>query len=412
MKNRDSCSSVLRCGSVVLMVLAAAAAQQQPIPGFGAQPIPGFGAQPQQPLFQRSFSDQLQSTWVQPRPQLPFTGFPVFPSRLSDYSKGPGGGLLQALVQGQGLPGLSIPGLGGQAGMLPGFGLFPGQQQGGLGRMPPMGQLQPSDGDPLPLPEAEPEVGWPNWANTRDREPLPFAEHLALLVRHGDRVWWKLPEEEAMVPLYFHDKFRTLTQGSAVEVRQAGEFELLMHRSTRIVARGRTTITIEEMNPEKVRFVVQSLTRLAITAGGREHQIELPGGSRLLLSPQDVTDDATMAVLLERAIEPAWLGGRASLFNVGSSDVRWQFGVQSITIPPGHRVVFFLTPPATPYAEQLLTEGARAAIEDGIMVVRAVNEVGVSWSGARFQLPAGSELRLDPLQGQPFTKALPARAAQ
>ena len=105
MKNRVPCPSVLRCGSVALLVLAAAAAQQQPLPGPGTQP-----QQPQQALFQRSFSDQLQSTWVQPRPQLPFTGFPVFPSRLSDYSKGPGGGLLQALVQGQGLPGLSIPG--------------------------------------------------------------------------------------------------------------------------------------------------------------------------------------------------------------------------------------------------------------------------------------------------------------
>ena len=108
----------------------------------------------------------------------------------------------------------------------------------------------------------------------------------------------------------------------------------------------------------------------------------------------------------------AGLASACAGFNVGSSDVRWQFGVQAITIPPGHRVVFFLTPPATPYADQLLTEGARAAIEDGIMVVKATNEVGVSWSGARFQLPAGSELRLDPLQGQPFSKALPARAAQ
>jgi hypothetical protein len=350
---------------------------------------------------------------VQPRPQLPFTGFPVFPSRLSDYTKGPAGGLLQGMVQGQGLPGLSIPGLGGQVGGLPGFGQFPGAARtGGIGRMPPIGQLPLSDGGVLALPEAEPEVGWPNWASTRDREALPFAEHLALLVRHGDRVWWKLPEEEAFVPLYFHDKFRALTVGSAVEVRQSGEFELLLHRSTRIVARGRTELVLDEMNPERVRVTVKSLTRLAVTAGGREHVIDLPDGSQLLLPTAAVAEDESLGVLLERVIEPSWLGGRATLFNVGISDVRWTQGRREVVIPPGHRVTFFLTPPAMPYAAPLLSEGARADLEDGVMVVKASNPVGISWSGARFQLPAGCQLRLDPLQGQPFTNPTPATTGQ
>lgn len=403
-------SFALRPLAVLLCVSGTAAAQG--IPGLGLPQQPGQ-IQGGNPMLVPGISDQLQSTWVQPRPQMPFTGFPVFPSRLSDYQRGPAGGLLQGLVQGQGLPGLSIPGLGGQLGALSGFGQFPGAgRASGLGRMPPLGQLQMGDGAPLPLPEAEPEVGWPNWASTRDREPLPFAEQLALLVRHGDRVWWRPSTDEPFVPLYFHDKFRSLPAGSAVEVRQAGEFELLLHRSTRIVASGRSALVLDEMNPERVRVTVQDLTRLAITAGSREHVIDLPGGSQLTLSATDATASETLAVLLERAVEPGWLGGRATLFNVGSSDVHWQLGGRDVVIPSGHRVTFFLTAPSTTYAAPLLSEGARADLEDGVMVVRASNPVGVSWSGARFQLPAGAQLRLDPLQGQPFTNPTPATSAQ
>ena len=388
-------------------ILAAGLAAQQPLPPtlFGGpvnQQQQGIGGA----LAPRGVVAEGQQ-WVRELPPAPFRGFPVFPSRLSGYGNNPNAALLQGLLQGQGMagmgqiPGLSLPGLGGAA-QIPGFGLFPGTGAQGLGNMPPIGMLPPGGDDALPLPPAEEESGWPSWASTRDREPLPFAEDLGLLVRHGDRVWWKAPEEDAYVPLYYHDKFRTVPVGSQVEVRQAGEFELLLHRSTRLVARGRTSVQLHEMNPERVVMTVHGLTRLALTATTREHIVQLPDGSRLQLPAAQAAAADNLDVLIERAVEPDWLGGRATIFNVGSSDVRWTTASGDVVIPPGHRVTFLLTPSRARIGPVLQIDGGRGELSGSSVVVRAGDAATVGWVGARFTLPAGSSVQFDPLQGEPF----------
>jgi len=315
--------------------------------------------------------DPFDPTWTSvPRPR--FEGFPVFPSRLSGYGNYP------------------VP--GGQ----------PGAQAGG--------QL------PLPfplLPLAAPEpAGWPAWARLRSREPLPYAVDLALLVRHSDRVWWRAAVGDAFVPLYFHDKLRTLQAGGEVQVRQAGEFELLLHASTRFVAQGPTDVQLGALTATAVELDVRRFTRLRVQASGRDHVLRLPDGSQLQFgaAAEPGASEGPVLVLLQRADEPSRYGGRATLFNAGARSVRWQHAFGVCHLQPGERVTLFLRPPATTIAAPLRDDGGQM-IRDGAAVrFEGAEGASLSWCGARFQVGGGRSLRLDPLQGDPFV-APPADAA-
>ncbi len=297
--------------------------------------------------------EPLNSIWVRP-PQTPaFAGFPVFPYRLQ------------------------------------GYGAYPGDTERRPGRS-------------LPLPPAAPlEPGWPPWARTRDKAPLPFAADLALLIRHTDRVWHRAAIDEPFVPAFFHDKLCTLPAGAEVDVRQSGDFELLLHDSSRVVARGPTFVTLAELTPTTVRLHVPRLTHLRVMASKREHTLVLPDSSRLRFGAAGA-GDLPFDVGITRADEPGWLGGRATLSNLGPSDVVWQHATGQVTLPPGHRVTFFLRPPPDPALPELDVREGVAEPDGDAMVCRSSGDGHVRWSGARFALPAGAQLRLDPIQGRPF----------
>lgn len=324
-------------------------------------------------------TDALRAGWSLPRPQPQFQGFPVFPSQLQGYggypSRGPAG-------------------------------------QPGVGALP----LLP------PVPAEPVEPGWPDWARTRDKAPLPFAPDLALLIRNADRVWFRPNAEEPFVPLFFHDKLRTLSAGASIEVRQNGEFELLLHQSTRVQTRGPTAIDLLALTATEVSLRVRALTWLRLGASSRTHSVQLPDGSTLFVDappapaagpfapppdPMSAPLDGVTDIVLARVDEPAWLGGRATMTNLGATTVRWQHAGGEATLAPGHRLTLFLRPPgAVEPAELVVRDGEQQRVEAGV-VCRSAGGGSATWSGARFELPPGASVRFDPQQGRPFDPPAP-----
>jgi hypothetical protein len=318
--------------------------------------------------------EQLTPVWVDLPPGQPFQGFPVFPQRLTGYGAYP----------------------------------RPGELWDPEARRKALEELK---GRP-PLVPAEPEPpGWPRWARLKDKEPLPYAENLALLVRHGDRVWWRGVDEDAFVPLYFHDKFITLGVGSQVEVRQAGEFELLLHGSTRIVSQGPVALRLAAMDQNTVNVELQVLTRVRLRVTQRDNTFVLPDGSKIRVAPPAANEEAAgpALLILLRADEPGWLGGRASIFNAGQRPVRYESAFGEWTIEPGQRATFFLHPPPHPIPASVVAEGITLQADGRTLRGTAVANTHLSWCGARFAVEPNTAVRLDPIQGQPF--AAPAGTA-
>jgi hypothetical protein len=319
----------------------------------------------------------FQVQWNQPQSLQLSSGFPVFPSQLSAL-----------------------------------FGALPAPSS--PAQIGPDGLVLPS----APAPDEPP--GWPAWVRTREKEPLPFAADVGLLIRHAERVWWRPDVAEPFVPLAFHDKLRTLGSGAEVEVRTIGEFELLLHNTTRISARGPTQLLLRKLAPEAVAIAASKLTWLRLSATDRVHDIDLPGGHRLRITPPPpatvpfflpapvplamalpgVTD-----LVFTRADEPGWLGGRASISNVGTTEVTFVHATGEVRLPPGHRLGFLLATGAEAVPAQLTSVDAPKQPEGDAVAFRANGAGKVAWQGAEFDLPPGARLRLDPQQGAPFAAA-------
>lgn len=307
-----------------------------------------------------------------------------------------------------------------------GFPIFPSQfaQLGGYATTP---DTLTSPNSPLalaPAPAADEPMGWPTWTRLKSKEPLPFAPDAALLIRHAERVWFRTEAAEPLVPLAFHDKLRGLKSGASVEVRSIGEFELLLHNSSRLIARGPTLLHVDELAEGKVALRVPTVSWLRVATTGREHSISLPGGGTLRIPappasvvpsflPAPVPMSAPLPgvtdVVVDRLYEPGWLGGRATVTNLGSTSVTWTSPAGEVAIAPGQRIVFFVTLPVEPLPAGLAFDGATRADDGDAVVCRASQDATVSWSGASFAAPKGATVRFEPQQGRPFVAA-PAKA--
>lgn len=353
----------------------------------GMPPMPGAQGQgaaqaqgpivPQQPFVPGTQSpgatNPFQARWSQPRPLQLSRGFPIFPSQFAQ---------------------------------LGGYATTPDQLAS------PTASLLPS-----PAPEGDDPMGWPSWARLKSKQPLPFAPNAALLIRHAERVWFRAEAAEPFVPLAFHDKLRGLAPGASVEVRSIGEFELLLHNSSRLIARGPTLLHVDELAEGKVALRVPTVSWLRVATTGREHAISLPGGGTLRIAappasvvpsflPAPVPMSAPLPgvtdVVVDRLYEPGWLGGRATVTNLGSTSVTWTSHAGDVAIAPGQRIVFFVTPPDEPLPADLAPGGASRAADGDVAVCRAGQDTSVSWSGAAFALPKGATVRFEPQQGRPF----------
>ena len=369
------------------LAVASVAGAQQPTPT-PSTPVPDSTRAPtQDPL-------NLTPVWVSGSAPNTFRGFPVFPSALQGYGGYP-----------------TAPGAQGQAGAGNNLGsLFGGNQVG-----PPLLQLLARR---PPLPPAEPENGWPGWARLRERNPLPYAEDLALLVRHSERVWWRAASDEPHVPLAFHDKLRTLKAGADVEVRQAGDFELMLHDGSHVVSRGPAAMAIDKLGADEVALRFTSLTRLRLVGRERAQKVVLPDGSLLLwgTATPDLQGEPVDVHVERQTNEPGWLGGRATITNYGVREVVFRHAFGEQTLRGGERLTFFLAPPSTDVGAALVTRDIEVQRAAGSATCKAGATPGeVRWCGASFSVPAGRSLRLEALQGDPFapaaTPATPATPA-
>lgn len=351
------------------------AQQQTPPPAPGAtQPTMRTNPMRPPPASSRML-EALTPVWVDLPTGQPFQGFPVFPQGLTGYGAYPRPG---------GFPDMAR--------------LKELQQAVRRGEM--KGEITVG-----PLVPAEPEPpGWPRWARLKGKEPLPYAENLALLVRHSDRVWWHSVDDDAFVPLYFHDKFASLGVGAQVEVRQAGEFELLLHNSTRIVSQGPASLRLAAMDQNTVNVELQSFTKVRLRVSQRDNTFVLPDGSKIRITPPGTTAETSgpAFLILLRADEPGWLGGRATIFNAGERPVLYESALGEWTLEPGQRTTVFLQPPTHMIPASVVAEGITLQADGRTLRGTAAGDAHVSWCGARFAVEAGTPVRLDPMQGQPF----------
>lgn len=380
-RDRSGCGRPrLACGMLVWLVAwgaaSAASAQIRPAAPGAATPTPvDQGPTIERPIDPpRTVRDPLRPDWQGLPKPAPFNGFPsLFPRGLGAFG--------------------AYPSQAGEPGTQP-FG--------------PLRGALPATVDELP--------DWPAGLGRRGDEPLPYVPTQALLVRHAERVWWKAPEEEAFVPVYFYDRLRSAVVGTEVEVRQSGEYELLFHGGGRCVAQGQSRLAIVAMDEKRVALRMPVFTKVRVQTAGREYTFELPDGSSLVL-PADVPPptpetppDGPALVVLDRASEPGWLGGRATIFNGGQRPVRWVHAFGETAIAPGQRVQFFLRPAMLPVPAALQATGVDLQPDGDSLVGRAHADARVEWSGARFTVGKGSAFRLDPLLGEPFAPPA-ARAA-
>lgn len=352
-----------------LAVSAQTTPQDPPTPRppalFGQEPevAPPTRPRPTPVGLDRQQGDQLRSAWSRIS-QQPFQGFPVFPAKLSQYG--------------------SYPLANGANGQLP---------------------FLPT------LPPNEPEVAnWPSWVRLRERAALPFTAEHVLLVRNADRVWWRKNANAAFVPLFFHDKIEVAGVGAEVQVRQTGEFELVLHDSGRVIALGPTELAVTASDPTKVTLDVRSFTKLRVYGNRREHAFRLPNGSTLTLpaAAEDTELPGSTLVLLDRAEEPGWFGGRATVFNAGPRDVTIADALATTTLAPGHRLTIFLRQPGNPIPAALDAGDATAKRDGAAITLQDADGGAVSWCGARFTLGAGGTVRFDPMLGSPFDPREPA----
>jgi hypothetical protein len=372
-------SSILRApaaGALLALGFGAAALPAQfPFPGSVQGQGQGQGQQPGGSRLE-PIEDQyrLRRQWQQP-PDA-FQGFPVFPQNLSQY------------------------------------GIYP----------PPPGWGQPPTfAGPIALPHVSPTApDWPAWIKGKAGAPLPYEIGRVVLVRQSDRVWFRTRGDDAFVPLYHWDFVRSLAPGDEVKIDSVGEFLLQFHGGALIDAIGPSAIAIDALDSKEARCTVRAFTHLRFTALARPLVLALPDGSTIATqapetpaSPNEVRSIAALPseLLIERVDEPARYRGRATIFNSGSVAARWQTAFGEVLLEPGHRITFFLVPPLVPLSASLVEDKVRAEAEGPVRRWNAVEPASVTWSGARFQLPAGSSLQIDPMLGDPFASLPPNKPA-
>lgn len=319
--------------------------------------------------------DEFSSIWSSPSPPQ-WSGFPAFPARLQGYGNYP-------------LP------------------VDPNDPTG-VGLAPP-------------LPAAEPEPsGWPSWVRLRARKPLPFAVDTGLLIAQAGRVWSRRARDEAFLPSLPHDDFASLPEGAEVQLRSKGALEVLLYESSRLEARGLTSLRVQSLNEQQVSLALDELSWVRLRASARRHSLSLPDGSVLEFQPTGGSDasagglGALMALFggavlpvtarpahveIVRADEPSSYGGRASMTNYGGEPVTWRHAFGETQIGPGQRVYFFLTPPTAPGPAGLAPGDARVRQDGAAATCRAVTDTDVQWCGARISVPAGGVVKFRSFAG-------------
>ena len=261
---------------------------------------------------------------------------------------------------------------------VPGYGVYPGT-------------LDPTRlGPPPPAPARSDQ--WPTWIiGSETGVPAPAAGH-ALLTHVAERVWYLEAGETAYVPLAFYDRFRLVPPDSSVHVSTRGEFLLAFHDTTNIRSFGPAHVDVLRLTDEVAALAIPTFERMWITARTRLLRILLPDGSELEASGTELQLQSTD------------LDQRGTVYNYGPGEVKLRTPAGEVLLVAARRSHLFLRPPEQFVPAPLEVAGAARAERRGRTLVVEAGAGGgaVAWSGARFDLPADTSLRLDPLAGDDF----------
>lgn len=352
------------------------AASQLPNAANGLLTGNGLGGQQQEP-------DEFQSIWSVPSAPK-FSGFPTFPARL------------------------------------PGYGNYPLPVNQATGASP--GGTAANNPFVLPLAPAEPEPsGWPTWIRAQAKKPLPFAPDLGLLISQDGRIWHRDADDQPFEPVLGYEKFASLPVGASVETRGAATFEVLLHESTRVQARGLTALKVTSLDEQTVHLTFTELSWLRLSASGRTNRFTLPDGSTIEFAAKQPPPPDLISIFsggasplgtpggpdlprepsieIRRMDEPGWYGGRATMTNFGGSDVVWTHAFGKTVIEPDHRVILFLTPPAHPTSAGLQPGATRIDRGEESVTCTSDTATEVQWCGAKIQLPGGAKVTFESLGG-------------
>ncbi|MEC9047384.1 MAG: hypothetical protein VYA51_05175 [Planctomycetota bacterium] len=296
-----------------------------------------------------------------------------------------------------------------------GFPAFPSRLQG-YGSYPlPFDPANPGNGVVPPLPAAEPEPnGWPSWVRLRARTPLPYSPEVGLLVAQDGQVWSRTGDDAPYVPSRHYDPFASLVVGGSAELRTRGGFEILLHQSTRIEAKGPTSVRVDALNEQSVALTLERVSFLRLRVNSRAHRISLPDGSTLKIAPPtppgglgglgglaalfggSAQPASTRPAFVEvaRSSAPAAIPGRVSITNYGGEPVTLEHAFGAVQIAPEQRVEVLLSAPTVGATAALVAGDARVDLDGERATCRAAAATSVQWSGAMFRLPSGATVKL------------------
>jgi len=291
-----------------------------------------------------------------------------------------------------------------------GFPTFPSGVSPSAAFQPPPNWNTAPEVKSMPPAQVPTAPDWPTWLRIREQRTLAYEPGVAVLVRQQDRVWFRTPDEPAFVPLYFFDKIREVRAGTEVQVRQSGEFVMLLHGGSRIVALGAVDLKVAELTDTLVAVELRNFTELRLRCIEREHRFTLPDGSLLVVPPQ-AADAVGVDLQLQRVDVPEPSAGRATLTHESGRPVGLQMPHGTVALAQGTRnTVFFAASPGL-VQDSVASQGVGEERSGSARRFRAGPSGGVvRFSGSSFQLPSGATLVVDPLLGELERAVEPAAA--
>lgn len=258
------------------------------------------------------------------------------------------------------------------------FGSYPG------GRLPLPFDTRPAGPPPEPTPPRS-KNAWPSWL---DAEGDGFTSSVAILAQSSDYVWVKDPEETVYTPLAPYDRYRVVHAGTEVDVRGGGHFQAYFHGGAVVRVLGRSHLAMVLLDDDVADLRFDALSHVFAFARERLIRIRIGDGA--------VVDLRNARVSFDRQLD-----GSVLCTNETRGEVSLDLNGQRIELKNGRRVRLLPGVTGTVLASELSFEGEVRVVSEG-RVARATGVARggtVTWSGARFRIPGGGVLRIDPLSG-------------
>ena len=249
----------------------------------------------------------------------------------------------------------------------------------------------------LPPAPTDPDA-WPSWFKGDTAGAEGYTVDVGLLSVLSERIYYRTPDQ-VFVPLAFYDKFRVVRPKAEINVRREGEFVLTFRGGASLRSFGPIALRIRTLDEDAIVLQVGDIYRVWLRAITRPMRIEFSNGPVLILEDTEVYCELTEF-------------GFLSLQNRGRGQARVTSEVGTFEISPLHRARIFLRGSGHPgLTAELQTDGDLRTERRG-RVLEVSGRVGggrVTWNGARFRLPEGATLEIDPLAGEAFPDNRPSK---